>query len=139
MARRHRSGNFFVSDGHGQGNNRIVKFSADGTYLMEWGRAGTGAGEFTTPHAIAMDSQGRLFIGDRENSRIGSSKTSNRWSTLTVVPERSVWTTRATSTAEWFVVGRWRSTFHGADDHQRLTGRWLATSRRRFRLQGLVR
>jgi hypothetical protein len=63
-------GTLFVSDGHGQGNNRVVKFAADGTYLMEWGRPGTEAGEFTTPHAIAMDSQGRLFIGDRGNNRI---------------------------------------------------------------------
>ena len=42
-------GSFFVTDGHGQGNNRVVKFAADGTYLMEWGRPGSGPGEFTTP------------------------------------------------------------------------------------------
>ena len=63
-------GNFFVTDGHGQGNNRGVKFAPDGTYLMEWGTPGTGPGEFTTPHAIFMDSQGRVFVGDRGNNRI---------------------------------------------------------------------
>lgn len=63
-------GSFFVSDGHGQGNNRVVKFAADGTYLMEWGRPGSGPGEFTTPHALHMDSQGRLFVADRGNNRI---------------------------------------------------------------------
>jgi DNA-binding beta-propeller fold protein YncE len=47
-----------------------VKFSADGTYLMEWGSKGSGQGEISEPHAIAMDSQGRLFVGDRENNRI---------------------------------------------------------------------
>lgn len=63
-------GSFFVSDGHGQGNNRIVKFGPDGSYLMEWGRPGSAPGELTTPHALAMDSQGRLFVGDRGNNRI---------------------------------------------------------------------
>ena len=63
-------GNFFVTDGHGQGNNRVVKFAPDGTYIMEWGSAGTATGEFTTPHAIFMDSQGRILIGDRGNNRI---------------------------------------------------------------------
>ena len=63
-------GSFFVSDGHGQGNNRVVKFAPDGTYLMEWGRPGSEPGEFTTPHALHMDSQGRLFVGDRGNNRI---------------------------------------------------------------------
>ena len=63
-------GSFFVSDGHGQGNDRVVKFAEDGTYLMEWGRRGAAPGEFTTPHALHMDSQGRLFVADRGNNRI---------------------------------------------------------------------
>ncbi len=63
-------GNFFVTDGHGQGNNRVVKFAPDGTYIMEWGQPGSAPGDFTTPHAIFMDSQGRIFIGDRGNNRI---------------------------------------------------------------------
>ena len=46
------------------------EFSKDGEYLMEWGTAGSGVGEFQDPHALAMDSQGRLFVGDRANSRI---------------------------------------------------------------------
>ncbi|MDZ7668264.1 MAG: peptidyl-alpha-hydroxyglycine alpha-amidating lyase family protein [Gammaproteobacteria bacterium] len=69
------NGDIFVADGHGSGpdepaNNRIVKFSADGTYLMEFGVAGSGTGEISEPHALAMDSQGRLFVGDRGNSRV---------------------------------------------------------------------
>lgn len=64
-------GNIFVADGHGAGgNNRIVKFSADGGYLKEWGGTGGDTGEFRDPHALAMDSQGRLFVADRANSRI---------------------------------------------------------------------
>ena len=65
------SGEIFVGDGHGgESNARIMKFSEDGTFLKTWGKKGTGPGEFATPHAIAMDSSGRLFVGDRGNNRI---------------------------------------------------------------------
>ena len=63
------NGDIFVADGEGP-NNRIVKFAPDGTYLMEWGNTGSGPGEFSTPHDLAIDSEGRLFVGDRGNSRI---------------------------------------------------------------------
>jgi len=65
------TGEIFVGDGHGgRSNARIVKFSADGRFIKAWGARGAGPGEFETPHAIAMDSRGRLFVGDRENDRI---------------------------------------------------------------------
>lgn len=65
------NGDIFVADGHDEGgNNRIVKFTPDGKYVKEWGKAGTANGEFIDPHALAMDSAGRLFVGDRGNSRI---------------------------------------------------------------------
>jgi len=65
------NGDIFVADGHdADGNNRIVKFNADGQFLMEWGTTGSENGAFRDPHALAMDSQGRLFVGDRGNSRI---------------------------------------------------------------------
>ena len=71
-------GTIFVADGHsGQNENpppgstgRIVKFAADGTWLDEWGTIGTGPGQFRTPHALELDSQGRLFVADRGNHRI---------------------------------------------------------------------
>jgi len=62
------AGDFFVSDGYG--NSRVVKFSRDGKYLLEWGRRGAGPGEFNLPHAMAVDSKGRLYVSDRENNRI---------------------------------------------------------------------
>jgi DNA-binding beta-propeller fold protein YncE len=64
-------GSIFVADGHGgETNARIVKFSRDGKFIKSWGKKGTGPGEFDTPHALAMDSAGRLFVGDRSNNRI---------------------------------------------------------------------
>ena len=64
-------GSIFVADGHDTGgNNRIVKLAADGSFITAWGTTGGEDGEFRDPHALAMDSQGRLFVGDRGNSRI---------------------------------------------------------------------
>ncbi|MEQ1946558.1 MAG: peptidyl-alpha-hydroxyglycine alpha-amidating lyase family protein [Bryobacteraceae bacterium] len=65
------NGNIFIGDGHGgTSNNRVVKFSKDGKYIKQWGTKGTGPGEFDQPHALAFDSKGRLFVGDRNNNRI---------------------------------------------------------------------
>jgi streptogramin lyase len=63
-------GDIFVSQGHGQGQSEILKFSKDGKLVKRWGHTGTGAGEFDQPHALAFDSKGRLFVGDRNNNRI---------------------------------------------------------------------
>ena len=66
-------GDIFVADGHNHGhggNNRIVKFTRDGKFATAWGKGGDGPGEFSGIHALAMDSQGRIFVGDRANRRI---------------------------------------------------------------------
>lgn len=49
---------------------RISKFAADGSFIKSWGSFGFEDGQFRTPHALAMDSQGRLFVADRGNRRI---------------------------------------------------------------------
>ncbi len=65
------NGDIFIGDGHGgNSNNRILKFDRTGKYIKEWGVKGTGPGEFDGPHTMAMDSAGRLFIGNRNNNRI---------------------------------------------------------------------
>ena len=64
-------GHIFVADGHDAGgNNRIVKLSPEGEFVMAWGETGTEEGQFRDVHALAMDSRGRLFVGDRYNNRI---------------------------------------------------------------------
>ena len=65
------SGDIFVADGHDENSNaRIVKFSKDGKFIKTWGKRGSAAGEFDTPHGLAFDSGGRLFVADRGNNRI---------------------------------------------------------------------
>ncbi len=62
------NGDFYVSDGYD--NTRVVKFSKDGKYLMEWGKPGKDPGEFNALHSIAADAKGRVYVADRTNRRI---------------------------------------------------------------------
>lgn len=64
------NGDIYVAEGHGGDNARIVVFDKTGKYLREFGRKGSGPGEFDQPHALAFDAQGRLLVGDRSNNRI---------------------------------------------------------------------
>jgi peptidylamidoglycolate lyase len=63
-----KDGSFYVSDGYG--NSRVIKFSATGKYLFEWGRKGDKEGEFNIPHGISLDYKGNVYVADRENNRI---------------------------------------------------------------------
>lgn len=62
------NGSFYVSDGYG--NSRVVKFSATGKYLSEWGKKGNKESEFNIPHGISLDSNGNVYVADRENNRV---------------------------------------------------------------------
>jgi len=66
------NGELYVADGHinTQSNRRIVHLTKDGKFIEAWGRPGTGPGEFDNPHSLALDSAGRIFVGDRTNNRI---------------------------------------------------------------------
>jgi DNA-binding beta-propeller fold protein YncE len=64
------NGTIFVAEGHGAGNNRVIKFDKNGKYIKEWGKLGTGPGDFDQPHGLAFDSKGLLYVGDRNNNRV---------------------------------------------------------------------
>ena len=64
-----KNGDIFIADGEGP-NTRVVKFSKDGKFLKWWGGKGTEPGQFNVPHSIAIDSKGRVYVGDRSNNRI---------------------------------------------------------------------
>lgn len=61
-------GSFYVSDGYG--NSRVVKFSAEGIYLFQWGAHGSDEAEFDTPHGITLDKNENVYVADRQNNRI---------------------------------------------------------------------
>jgi sugar lactone lactonase YvrE len=64
------NGEIYIAESHDQSRSRITKWAANGTYIETWGEEGYGPKQFRDPHALAMDSQGRIFVGDRFNNRI---------------------------------------------------------------------
>lgn len=63
-------GAIYVSQGHGKGESRVLKFDADGNFVKTWGGEGAGPGQFNQPHSIVADARGTLYIADRSNQRI---------------------------------------------------------------------
>src|SRR5438105_302962 len=60
--------NIYVSDGYS--NSRIAKFDKHGNWIKAWGSRGTANGQFNTPHNIASDREGTIYVADRGNGRI---------------------------------------------------------------------
>ena len=90
----------YVSDGYG--NARVVKYDAEGHYLLEWGSRGTGPGEFGLPHNLVVDSEDRVYVTDRDNQRVevftADGEFLAEWpdiggnSALFLTPDQYVWT-----------------------------------------------
>lgn len=62
------AGDTFISDGYI--NSRVAKVDKDGNWIKSWGEPGSGPGEFNTPHSIATDDEGNVYVADRGNGRI---------------------------------------------------------------------
>ncbi|HXD16141.1 MAG TPA: 6-bladed beta-propeller, partial [Vicinamibacterales bacterium] len=61
-------GNIFVTDGYG--DNRVVKYDKNGRFIKSAGTRGNGPLQFSTPHAMAVDAKGTVYVADRGNSRM---------------------------------------------------------------------
>lgn len=71
------NGQVFVADGYA--NARIVEYTQHGQKVREWGKPGSGPGEFNLPHSIAVDEQGVVYVADRENGRVQRFDIGGRW------------------------------------------------------------
>ena len=61
-------GNIYITDGYI--NSRVAKYDRNGDWMKSWGSKGTGQGQFNTPHAIAIDRDDHVYVGDRGNHRV---------------------------------------------------------------------
>ena len=93
------NGDLYVSDGYGSA--RVVKFSRDGKYILEWGTRGKGPGQFGLPHNVVVDEKGKVYVTDRDNQRIevfdANGKFLNQWtntggvSGLFITKDQRIW------------------------------------------------
>ena len=62
-------GSFYVSDGYV--NSRVAIFDSHGKWMREWGKKGSGPGEFSNPHGLSfVNGSTDVIVADRENSRL---------------------------------------------------------------------
>lgn len=108
------NGDLYVSDGYA--NPRVVKYTRDGKYLLEWGKRGSGPGEFQLPHNLVVDAQGRVYVTDRDNQRVqvfdSTGKFLKQWptetgvSTLFLTKDQKIWAGGVLRDLDGKVLGR---------------------------------
>jgi DNA-binding beta-propeller fold protein YncE len=108
------NGDIYVTDGYG--GARVVKYAPDGTYLMEWGRRGKGPGEFGLPHNVVVDTEGRVYVTDRDNQRIevfdSNGRFLSQWtgtggvSGLAMTKDQRIWTGGILRSLDGTVLGK---------------------------------
>jgi len=107
-------GELYVTDGYGSA--RVVKYSRDGKYLLQWGKRGKGPGEFGLPHNLVVDAQGRVYVTDRDNQRVevfdANGKFLQEWPTtdgisgLFMTKDQRIWTGGVLRNLDGTPVGR---------------------------------
>jgi hypothetical protein len=116
------NGDVYVSDGYG--NPRVVKYSRDGKYLLQWGSRGTGPGQFQLPHNVAVDAKGRVYVTDRDNQRVevfdSAGTFLDQWpdiggvSAIRITKDQRIWTGGVLRDLEGKVLGRLPAEVGGA-------------------------
>ena len=108
------NGDLYVTDGYGSA--RVVKYTRDGKYILQWGVRGKGPGEFGLPHNVVTDAQGRVYVTDRDNQRIevfdANGKFLSQWtgtggiSGLFMTKDQKIWTGGVLRDLDGKAVGR---------------------------------
>tara|TARA_B100000749_G_scaffold279689_1_gene273289 strand:+ start:684 stop:1718 length:1035 start_codon:yes stop_codon:yes gene_type:complete len=100
------TGNFYVADGYS--NASVHKFSPDGKLLLTWGESGTNPGQFNIVHGVNVDSNGWVYIADRENHRIQVFDSNGKFETQWVNLSRAaISTINSTTGQELMYVGEY--------------------------------
>jgi hypothetical protein len=86
-------GNTYITDGYI--NSRVAKYDKNGDWVKSWGEPGTGPGQFHLPHAIAIDRNDNIYVGDRSNRRIQVFDTEGRFQRMFTIDVPPVPGTRA--------------------------------------------
>ena len=82
------SGNVYVAD---MVNDRIQKFTSEGTFLAKWGSQGNGDGQFRIPSGVAVDASGNVYVADSDNDRIQVFASGEASPTPTPIPGVTSW------------------------------------------------
>jgi len=127
------SGEIYVSDGYG--NARVHKFTPDGDLLFSWGEPGNAPGEFCLPHVVRVDKRERVWVADRENSRVqvfdAQGKFLDQWTDLNtptdlfIDPEETVYISELSQRISIFTIDGKLLSRWGGQEQDKKTDRFI--------------